>query len=78
MSLVLEALQGYLPEALQGNLEENFTGLSRKRPPLDSTAGLCLGPYGGPRVSYERSTPVREPSSNHTVWWTKGAASDCG
>jgi len=30
-------------------------------PPLDSTFGPCLGPYGGLRgvgVSYERGTPV--------------------
>ena len=31
-------------------------------PPSDPTAGLCLGPYGGPggggAVSYERDTPV--------------------
>jgi len=29
--------------------EENDDDELRKRPPLDPTAGLCLGSYGGPR-----------------------------
>ena len=49
-----------------------FTGVPRAQQtasPQDPTAGLCLGPYGGPRgwaVSYERGTPVLSLISTRT------------
>jgi len=44
-----------------GSKPYRATSFIRNTPPWDSTAGPCLGPYGGPREGanyYERGSPV--------------------
>ena len=62
---------GIAEVTVHSHVHHRGTSLMKKRPPYDPTAGLCLGPYGGPMgwtFYYERGTPVVVLQVGTTCW----------